>query len=65
MFRDLNKFLKEVWREVRPGKGLVTWPSLDGVRQSTILVIISTLLLSGFIAVCDILLASARTRLLS
>lgn len=65
MFRDFSKFLNEVWREVRPGKGLVTWPSLESVRQSTLVVIVSTLLLSGFIAACDLALAKARVMLLS
>jgi preprotein translocase SecE subunit len=65
MFRDLSKFLNEVWREVRPGKGLVTWPSLESVRQSTLVVIVSTVLLSVFIAMCDLALAKARVMLLS
>lgn len=65
MFRDFQKFLKEVWREVRPGKGLVTWPSLDSVRQSTVVVILSTLMLSAFIGLCDVLLNELRFKLFS
>lgn len=65
MFLEFRKFLNEVWREVRPGKGLVTWPSAEVVRQSTVVVILSTVLLSGFIAACDFVLAKARVALLS
>jgi preprotein translocase SecE subunit len=64
MLRDLKKFLNEVWREVRPGKGLVTWPSLESVRQSTFVVILSTVMLSGFIAACDFGLAKLRVWML-
>ncbi len=65
MLADFQKFLNEVWREVRPGKGLVTWPSVETIRSSTLVVIVSTVLLSGFIALCDLLLNNARILLLA
>lgn len=60
MVADFKKFIDEVWREVRPGRGLVTWPSVENVQTSTFVVILSTIMLSGFIALCDWVLNGVR-----
>lgn len=60
MIQDFIKFLNEVWREVRPGKGYVTWPAPESIRSSTAVVIMSTIMLSAFIAMADVLLSRLR-----
>ncbi len=53
MLKDLKQFLEEVWREVRPDKGRVAWPTMKAIRLSTILVMICSVLLALFIFLCD------------
>jgi preprotein translocase SecE subunit len=55
-FSNLLHFLQDVWRECHPKKGRVTWPTARAVRTSTIVVIVSSILLSVYIALCDGLL---------
>lgn len=53
---DLQKFLQEVWREVDPRRGKVTWPTLKSIRVSTIVVMLSSVVLAIYISLCDYLL---------
>lgn len=54
-FASTKQFLHEVWVEVRPKNGRVTWPSWESVRLSTRMVIISSIGLGFFIGACDFL----------
>jgi preprotein translocase SecE subunit len=51
--KELWKFLQDVWREIHPHKGRVTWPTIKSVKVSTAVVILSSVLLSVYISVCD------------
>jgi len=48
------KFFGDVWREVHPRTGRVTWPSFKSVKVSTAVVIVSSILLGVYIALCDL-----------
>jgi len=50
---DIQKFLQEVWREVDPRRGKVTWPTPKSIRISTIVVMISSVLLAFYISFAD------------
>ena len=60
--RQLFKFLQDVWREVHPRHGKVTWPTARAVRTSTIVVCVASVLLSLYIALCDAVVRFAITR---
>ncbi|MFZ2960749.1 MAG: preprotein translocase subunit SecE [Candidatus Ozemobacteraceae bacterium] len=53
-YKDMSRYLTEVWIEVRPHKGRVVWPTYDGVKLSTKVVIVSSLGLGLFIGALDI-----------
>lgn len=53
-FKSIGTFLKEVWAEVRPKGGRVTWPTLDMVKAYTRMVIVGSVLFSAFIALLDL-----------
>lgn len=53
-------FLKETKQELNK----VTWPSRDEVRQSTMVVIVTTFMIAFFIAVIDFVLSIAMRFLL-
>lgn len=55
-FDRTKKFLGDVWREVHPKTGRVTWPTFRSVRVSTIVVIFSSILLGVYIMFCDLIL---------
>lgn len=55
-FRNMWKFLQEVWREVHPRRGKVTWPPFKTIRVSTVVVMISSVILALYIAACDYVL---------
>jgi preprotein translocase SecE subunit len=65
MLENLKTFLVEVWREVRPTKGRVTWPSAASVRVSTVVVILSSIFLAAFIFLCDIILRTGMKQLMA
>ncbi|MCE2431542.1 MAG: preprotein translocase subunit SecE [Candidatus Latescibacteria bacterium] len=54
MFGKINQFLGEVRVEM----GKVTWPTRDELKSSTIIVLILSLALAGFIYIVDTFLAS-------
>ena len=54
-FKSLWQYLHEVWVEVRPNNGRVTWPTWESVRITTRVVIISSIGLGVFIVLCDVL----------
>jgi preprotein translocase SecE subunit len=53
-FAKTAKFLGDVWREVHPRTGRVTWPSFKSVKVSTLVVIVSSIFLGVYIALCDV-----------
>lgn len=54
----LTRFLLEVWIEVRPNKGRVAWPTLDSVKISTKVVVVSSLVVGFFIGLLDYFFAA-------
>ena len=62
---DTKQFLREVWIEVRPKNGRVTWPTFASVRVSTRVVILSSLGLGLFIGLCDMIFASIYSAIMS
>jgi preprotein translocase SecE subunit len=51
--RHFLNFLQDVWREVHPTRGRVTWPTAKAVRMSTAIVIAGSVLMSLYITICD------------
>ena len=63
--KDTLQFLREVWIEVRPNKGRVTWPTFASVRISTRVVIISSICLGLFIGLCDLIFTYAYSAIIN
>jgi len=53
-WKDMSRYLSEVWIEVRPHKGRVVWPTFDAIKLSTKVVVISSIGLGIFIGGMDI-----------
>ena len=49
MYQKLRKYLGEVWQEMSK----VTWPTRDELRESTMVVIVATTIVTAFIFVID------------
>jgi len=49
MIQKFRQYLREVWLEV----GKVTWPSKNELKESTLVVIVGTLILTAFIFLVD------------
>ncbi|MCB1162926.1 MAG: preprotein translocase subunit SecE [Candidatus Latescibacteria bacterium] len=60
MFDRLRNYLREVWLEM----GKVTWPTRDELRESTLVVIIASLVVTAFIFVVDRVLDSGVSGLI-
>lgn len=56
-WKEFTRYLTEVWIEVRPHKGRVVWPNMDGVKLSTKVVIISSIGVGLFIGLLDYIFA--------
>jgi len=56
LFKEVRKFLKEVWLETIPPTGKVSWPDRKLTINSTIIVIISVIIVSIYIGVIDLIL---------
>lgn len=54
-WKDTTRFLREVWIEVRPNNGRVSWPTFENVKLSTKVVIISSIGVGAFIGILDII----------
>lgn len=50
-----EKFLREVWMEIVPPHGKVTWPDRKTVFGSTVIVLVTVLLVSIYIGILDII----------
>lgn len=64
-WKETSQFLHEVWVEVRPGKGRVSWPTFDSVKVSTKVVIFSSIGLGLFIGLLDWIFASIYTAIIN
>ena len=63
-WKETVQFLREVWIEVRPNKGRVTWPTFASVRISTRVVIVSSVILGLFIGLCDFIFTIGFSKIL-
>lgn len=52
-FQKLKIFLGEVWIEIRPKDGKVTWPAKDEVVESTTVVFLCVAVFALFLALMD------------
>ena len=64
-WKDLIKYLNEVWIEVRPHKGRVVWPAFENVKLSTKSVVISSVFIGVFIGAMDFLFSWALKLIIS
>jgi preprotein translocase SecE subunit len=64
-WKETTQFLHEVWVEVRPTNGRVSWPTIESVKSSTNVVIISSLLLGLFIGLCDLVFQIGYEKIMS
>ncbi len=54
-WKDTSQFLREVWIEVRPKNGRVSWPTFENVKLSTKVVVITSVGVGAFIGILDII----------
>jgi preprotein translocase SecE subunit len=64
-WKDTKQFLYEVWVEIRPQTGRVTWPTYENVKNYTKVVIISSILLGFFIGLCDMIFTYGLDKILN
>ncbi|MDN5279827.1 MAG: SecE/Sec61-gamma subunit of protein translocation complex [Clostridiales bacterium] len=60
-WKDTARFLREVWIEVRPNNGRVSWPTFENVKLSTKVVIVSSIGLGAFIGLLDVIFGKILT----
>lgn len=60
-WNETSRFLKEVWIEVRPKNGRVSWPTYENVKISTKVVVVSSIGLGLFIGLLDIVFGKLLT----
>jgi len=60
-WNETSRFLKEVWIEVRPKNGRVSWPTYENVKISTKVVVVSSIGLGLFIGLLDVLFGKLMT----
>lgn len=58
------RFLREVWVEVRPNNGRVSWPTFENVKISTKVVIVTSIGLGLFIGLLDVVFGRLLTMLI-
>lgn len=54
LITKVRGYLTEVWGEVKPAEGKVSWPTADDVRGSTIVVIVTVAILGVYLAAIDL-----------
>lgn len=64
MWQSFCQYMHEVWVEVRPNNGRVTWPTWESVKVSTKVVIISSIFLGLFIGIFDFIFAQIYTAII-
>ncbi|MCP5067031.1 MAG: preprotein translocase subunit SecE [bacterium] len=60
MIERFRNYLREVWLEM----GKVTWPTRDELKESTVVVIVATIIVTVFIFVIDRILDSGVSGLI-
>lgn len=60
MIERIRTYLREVWLEL----GKVTWPSRDEIKESTLVVIVASAIVTAFIFVVDRILDSGLSGLM-
>ncbi len=50
-----GKYFSEVWGEVKPAEGKVSWPSAEDVKGSTLVVIVTVGILAVYLGSIDVL----------
>lgn len=63
-WKDTARYLREVWIEVRPNNGRVSWPTYDNVKMSTKVVIASSVGLGAFIGLLDVIFGKILTMII-
>lgn len=63
-FTQFRQYLAEVWGEVKPTDGKVSWPSREDVRGSTVVVIATVAILALYLGAIDIVFGWLIARLL-
>ncbi len=58
-----RKFLREVYQEVNPWTGKVSWPNRDTIVSSTLVVIVIVVVVSLYLGLLDFAFGELRTRL--
>lgn len=53
-YQRLKIFLDEVWMEIRPKDGKVTWPTKDEIVESTTVVFLCVAIFGVFLALLDV-----------
>ena len=62
--RKIRRYLAEVWGEVKPGDGKVSWPTRDEVRGSTWVVVVTVGILGLYLGVIDLIIAYVMSMIL-
>jgi len=52
-FNKIIKYFSEVWGEVKPGEGKVSWPSMEEIKGSTWLVVVTVGIVAVYLGVID------------
>jgi preprotein translocase subunit SecE len=60
MIERFRRYMREVWLEM----GKVTWPTKDELKESTVVVIVATIIVTVFIFVIDRILDSGVSGLI-
>jgi preprotein translocase SecE subunit len=63
-WKDTARYLREVWIEVRPNNGRVSWPTYENVKMSTKVVIVSSIGLGAFIGLLDVIFGKLLTMII-
>lgn len=53
-YQRLRMFLEEVWIEIRPKDGKVSWPTKDEIMESTTVVFLCVAIFGAFLALLDV-----------
>lgn len=64
ILRRIARYLSEVWGEVKPGDGKVSWPNRDEVRGSTWVVVVTVGILGLYLGVVDLIVGYLMSAIL-
>ena len=52
--KKTKQYLAEVWGEVQPREGKVSWPTMDEVKGSTVVVVVTVAILGLYLGLIDV-----------